>query len=185
VPRQHRNGRDAFPPIDDLIGSVLTDPTQRPHLMFLTGDQIYADESAAEQLDLLQSVSRWLLGGQETITVDFPKTEDEEAKEGVVCPLSHFPPGRRGHPLCDIARFTSTSTDSHMMGIGEYAALYLSAWSTSTWNSSTTPGATETWTWDPAAALKARMDVFTVYMRALNRRTPSWRRSRRRTARTM
>ena len=42
--------------------------------MFLTGDQIYADESAAEQLDLLQSVSRYLLGGQETITVDFPKT---------------------------------------------------------------------------------------------------------------
>ncbi len=47
-------GRDAFPPIDDLIGGVLTDATQRPHLLFLTGDQIYADESAAEQLDVLQ-----------------------------------------------------------------------------------------------------------------------------------
>jgi hypothetical protein len=159
-------GRDAFPPVDDLLGSVLTDPAQRPHLMFLTGDQIYADESAAEQLDLLQTVSRYLLGGQETITVDFPKT-DQEPAETVAYPLTHFPPGRRGHPLNDIAGFTSTSTDSHMMGVGEYAALYLSAWSTTTWNSATTSGATEAWVWDPAAALIARKEAFTDYVRAI------------------
>jgi hypothetical protein len=160
-------GRDAFPPIDDLIGGVLTDPTQRPHLMFLTGDQIYADESAAEQLDLLQSVSRHLLGGQETITVDFPG-KDQPVEETVTYPLTHFPPGRRGHPLNDIAGFTSTSTDSHMMGLGEYAALYLSAWSTVTWSSATvTPAPTEAWAWDPVAILTARKDVHADHLHAL------------------
>ncbi len=165
-------GRDAFPPVDDLIRSTLTDATKRPHLMFLTGDQIYADESAAEQLEMIQIVSRYLLGGQETITVDFPavktKARTEDPDPGVVFPLTHFPPARRGHPLNDIAKFTSTSTDSHMMGVGEYAALYLSAWSTVTWGSATTtPAPTEPWAWDPVGILKARKDVFDVYVRIL------------------
>ncbi len=161
-------GRDAFPPVDDLIRSTLTDGATRPHLLFLTGDQIYADESAAEQLDLLQSVSRYLLGGQEHITVDFPKT-DQEPAETIAYPLTHFPPGRRGHPLNDLAGFTSTSTDAHTMGLGEYAALYLAAWSTVTWNSATTPQATEAWSWDPTAALAARHELVDVWKRSIGR----------------
>ena len=67
-------GRDAFPPVDDLIRSALTDPTQRPHLMFLTGDQIYADEigrrAARPAADPSAAIS-WPV--RSTITVDFPK----------------------------------------------------------------------------------------------------------------
>ena len=33
----------------------------------------------------------------------------------------------------------------------------------------TTPGAAETWAWDPVAALAARKAVFTAYLRDLNR----------------
>src|SRR5262249_38205170 len=133
--------------------SKLTDPKQRPHMMFLTGDQIYADESAAEQLELLQDVSLDLLGTQETVAVEF-KATDTEPKETVNYPLDapHFPPGRRGHPLNDIAGFTSTSTDAHVMGFGEYCALYLANWSNTTWK------------WNPTAILKARKATFTTYV---------------------
>ena len=151
-------GRDAMPPIDDLIRSVVTDAKRRPHLLLLTGDQIYADESAAEQLEMLQAVSSTLLGTQETIPVDFKATADEPAAT-ITYPLdtTHFPPGRRGHPLNDIAGFTSTSTDSHVMGFGEYAALYLSGWSTTTWR------------WNPGPILAARKEPFEIYVRACGR----------------
>lgn len=151
-------GRDAMPPIDDLIKSKVTDPKQRPHMLFLTGDQIYADESGAEQLELLQQVSLDLLGSQETIAVEF-KATSTEPKETVNYPLdlTHFPPGRRGHPLNDIAGFTSTSTDSHAMGFGEYCALYFAAWSNTTW------------TWSPTAILKARKQRFVPYVQNLQR----------------
>ena len=146
-------GRDAMPPIDDLIRSKLTDPKQRPHMMFLTGDQIYADESAAQQLEVLQGVSADVLRTQETIAVEFKATSTEPA-ETVNYPLDaiHFPPGRRGHPLNDIAGFTSTSTDSHVMGFGEYCALYLANWSNTTWK------------WKPTDILKARKPLFTTYV---------------------
>ena len=148
-------GRDAFPPLDDLLRGVLTDEKKRPHMLFLTGDQIYADESPAQQLELLQDVSRNLLGTQETIPVDFKKT-DTEAAVTITYPVdaTHLPPGRRGHPLNDIAGFTSTSTDSHVMGFGEYCALYLAGWSNITWN------------WNPKPLLAARKEPWQVYVRA-------------------
>ncbi|HEY3124239.1 MAG TPA: hypothetical protein VGK70_09265, partial [Thermoanaerobaculia bacterium] len=148
-------GRDAMPPLDDLLRGVLTDAKKRPHMLFLTGDQIYADESPAEQLELLQDVSRNLLGTQETIPVDFKKTATEPAATiNFPVDATHLPPGRRGHPLNDIAGFTSTSTDSHVMGFGEYCALYLAGWSNIAWN------------WNPKPLLSARKEPWEIYVRA-------------------
>ncbi|MBC7924821.1 MAG: hypothetical protein H7039_04120 [Bryobacteraceae bacterium] len=151
-------GRDAMPPIDSLIRSTLADPKKRPHMLFLTGDQIYADEPAAEHLELLQNLSLDLLGTRETIAVQFKATASEAAAT-VHYPLdvTHFPPGRRGHPLNDLASFTSTSTDSHVMGFGEYCALYLSSWSNAAWK------------WQPSVLLKARKERFTQHIKNLQR----------------
>jgi hypothetical protein len=123
-------GRDAFPSLDDFLRGVLTDERLRPHMLFLTGDQIYADEAPAEQLDMLLSVSASLLGTQETIPIDFKKTKTEEPAT-ITYPLdaTHLPPGRRSHPLPEIAGFTSPNLDSHVMGFGEYCAFYLAGWS--------------------------------------------------------
>jgi hypothetical protein len=148
-------GRDAFPSLDDFLRGVLTDERLRPHMLFLTGDQIYADEAPAEQLDMLLSVSASLLGTQETIPIDFKKTKTEEPAT-ITYPLdaTHLPPGRRGHPLLEIAGFTSPNLDSHVMGFGEYCAFYLAGWSDVTWN------------WNPNALLKARKEPFEAYVRA-------------------
>jgi len=154
------SGRDAMPPLDDLIRSVLTDPKQRPHMLYLTGDQIYADEAAAEQLDMLQALTGFLLGGREgasveEIPVDFKKSGAEPAAT-VFFPVdaTHLPPTRRGHVLNDIGGFSSTSTDSHVMGFGEYCGLYLQGWSTISWK------------WKPRELLAARKEVFQDYLRA-------------------
>ena len=148
-------GRDAFPSLDDFLRGVVTDERRRPHMLFLTGDQIYADEAPAEQLDMLLSVSASLLGTQETIPIDFKKTKTEEPAT-ITYPLdaTHLPPGRRGHPLLEIAGFTSPNLDSHVMGFGEYCAFYLAGWSDVTWN------------WNPNALLKARKEPFEAYVRA-------------------
>ena len=80
--------------------------------------------------------------------MDFKTTATEPAAT-ITFPVdtTHLPPGRRGHPLNDIAGFTSTSTDSHVMGFGEYCALYLANWSNITWN------------WNPKPLLSARKEA--------------------------
>ncbi|MFZ4576447.1 MAG: hypothetical protein ACOYN0_18840, partial [Phycisphaerales bacterium] len=153
------SGRDALPPVDDFIRAGLTDPKKRLHMLFLTGDQIYADEVPAEQLEMLQHIAHELIGGDkakaaETIAVEF-KAKGAEPAATVHYPLdaTHIPPGRRGNLLNDLAGFTSTSTDSHVMGFGEYCALYLTGWSTVSWGD-----------WKPQDLLKARKTPFEEYV---------------------
>ena len=152
-------GRDGLPPLDDFIRAGLTDPKKRLHMLFLTGDQIYADEVEAQQLEMLQAIANELIGGDkasaaETIAVEFKATGTEPAAT-VHYPVdtAHIPPGRRGHLLNDLAGFTSTSTDSHVMGFGEYCALYLTGWSTVNWGD-----------WKPRELLAARKDPFERYV---------------------
>lgn len=157
-------GRDLLPSVDDQIRTVIGDPALRPQMLFLTGDQIYADENAPEQLDLIQTICGRLLGGDtpvlEQLPVDF-KAEPKQPAEVVWFPLdiAHFPPGRRAHLTTSIAGFTSDHSDSHTLGFGEFCALYLMMWSNIVWTG-----------WDPAALLKQRKDPFTNYLRSVGQK---------------
>lgn len=44
--KPHGERRDAFPILDTIIRHTRSDPFARPHQLFLTGDQIYADDVA-------------------------------------------------------------------------------------------------------------------------------------------
>lgn len=44
-------------PIDDLLRTLITDPLARPHQMYLTGDQIYADEGAPELVEIINKAT--------------------------------------------------------------------------------------------------------------------------------
>ena len=152
-------GRDALPPLDDILKPLIQDPKQRPHMMFLTGDQVYSDEGAPEFVEMLQKLSSELLGGVygasvETIAIDFPQTDTEEAETMQVrTDADHLPAGRRGHVMTDLAHFTSDHTDSHAMGFGEFCANYLTAYCNVCWRD-----------WDPLKLLSDRAARFTDYL---------------------
>ncbi|HLL24340.1 MAG TPA: hypothetical protein VK427_19550, partial [Kofleriaceae bacterium] len=131
-------GKDGMAIVDELIGASLANATQRPQMLWLTGDQIYADAVAPELGRICIDLGSWLLGDQlvnEHLKVDvlddsvspaLPVTHEYKLD------LDHFPPGRRGH-LVASAGFTSVKQDSHLIGFGEYAATYINGWSNVTW----------------------------------------------------
>ena len=60
--RPHANTPDAMVFIDDLIQDTRADPLKRPHQLFLSGDQIYADDVATAFLEMLIPVGNEITG---------------------------------------------------------------------------------------------------------------------------
>ena len=111
----------------------------RPHRLFLTGDQIYADDVAVSMLPFCTDLGNALLFGNTTgaeeITVD---TKNYNVTRG------NFPSGARSQLITKKAGFTTTDRRSHLMSFGEFVGMYLMAWSGDFWLSE--PGATDLWT---------------------------------------
>jgi len=123
----HAIGTDALPTVDLLIATAAALPSavdfarRRPHQLFLTGDQIYADDVAEILLAMLTDAGDALLGCSEQL----PGTDKTPAE---------LPPGQRGKTVVDVAKFTSEHPDSHLLGLGEFYAMYLFAWSNTPWS---------------------------------------------------
>lgn len=149
------NGHDALPPIDDLIRDNRVDDAKRPHMLWLTGDQIYADEAAPELIDVIADLRGALFDhdrtrSAETLSIRF---KDTDAPSDYPVDLEHFPPSRRGNLLNDVAHFTSTSTEAHAMGYGEFVGMYLTAWCSTGWK------------WDAENVLKGQLAQYQQYLR--------------------
>lgn len=122
--KPHAEGVDAMAQIDALIQEAVdrTNPTppSRPHQLFLTGDQIYADDVADLLLYLLDDANAALLGHQEPL----PNTSPEFLK-----------PGKRDELARNQCGFTTDEgiSKSHLLRLGEFFAMYLFVWSDVLW----------------------------------------------------
>lgn len=84
-----KHSYDGLAWVDDLIagwrrGTPTTsqlDPNIRPHQLFMTGDQIYADDVAPEMLPMLNRLGNDLLGKVEPLPTRYPPKADEPSKE--------------------------------------------------------------------------------------------------------
>ena len=127
--KPHGESLDALAAVDKMIKEALEqEPQKRPHQLFLTGDQIYADDVADVLLFMLMDASETLLGWSEKL----PEVEN----------LKELNPGKRNNLAMKIAGFTasfgklSNVTDiakSHLFTFGEYLAMHLFAWSDVLW----------------------------------------------------
>lgn len=106
---------DALSFADELIADSLTVIENRPAILFLTGDQIYADDVAAPLLLELTELGRKLTGGQETV----PEIGD-------CLNIQLF--GRRNALKKSGSGFTSDNCENHLLTFGEYAAMHLFVW---------------------------------------------------------
>ena len=122
--KPHGGGRDTLSCLDNLIQESASLPCQRPHQLFMTGDQIYGDDVADPMLWLSQKIARLLFGWSEELPLQQGTISAEE-----------LPPGRRS----EIARIEGGMTGmldgkedkakSHLFSFPEYASAYLLAWS--------------------------------------------------------
>lgn len=124
------DGHDAMMYLDETIEASLGLATKRPQQLFLTGDQIYADDVSLLLLRNLNELGVELFGRHETLPVDVPGT----GLTDVTASLTEFPLERRTRVLRRQARLTSGTTSNHLMAFAEYCAMYLSAWSPAVWS---------------------------------------------------
>jgi hypothetical protein len=83
---------DALAFVDDLIlewrrgtaEALPFDANVRPHQLFFTGDQIYADDVSTPLLPMLNRLARALVGGREILPTRFPPANDDKSREAYV-----------------------------------------------------------------------------------------------------
>lgn len=132
--KPHGNGFDALPILDCLIEETAQRPRQRPHQLFLTGDQIYGDDVADPLLWVASHLGDALLGWEEKLPVG-----RREPKDVVYRTPSELPAGQRAEVATTQAGFTAglrkqrAKTTSHLLSLGEYYASYILAWSPICW----------------------------------------------------
>ena len=115
----HGHGIDAAGRLDEMLAEHYEDVKQRPSALFLTGDQIYADDVHEEVSKRAIYLGRTLLGWDEYLPGDGNRVATHEA-------------GKRAE-VAKQAEFTSGQAESHLLGFGEYAGMYLLAWSPDVW----------------------------------------------------
>ena len=114
----HGAGNDAFPQADEALQATWEAPLRRPLRMFLTGDQIYADDVAVPLLDHLTELHSQLF----EYALSLPGYG----------PL-FIPDEDRTQFVADKLGFTSGACRAHLVTFAEFAAMYLVALSPACW----------------------------------------------------
>ena len=120
--KSHGIGKEALSTLDTVLESAVERGVDRPQQLFLTGDQIYADDVAALFLLTLIDIGNFLLQGNE-----------EEVLPVVNVPGRKLAPGGRGDVVRNRAMFTTTTPHSQLMALSEYIAMYMCGWSDLLW----------------------------------------------------
>jgi len=116
----HGKGEDCLVITDEIISNSVKDLNKRPSALFLTGDQIYADDVADVLIKYLTQFSIRLLGWEEQVN-------------GVGKKLIDILVGERQQLVQELAKFTSENAGNHLLSFGEFAAMYLVAWNVENW----------------------------------------------------
>ena len=97
---------------DDELQATHADLEQRAALLIFGGDQIYADDVANSVLDMLKPHAAHLLGYEEQIP-------------GLAVNPAQIPLGQRQELCIKQVGYSSTEAENHLLGFGEFAAMYL------------------------------------------------------------
>ncbi|HST88901.1 MAG TPA: hypothetical protein VLJ14_11020, partial [Ktedonobacterales bacterium] len=120
--KPHGVGHDALAALDAALAASADDAARRPQQLYLTGDQIYADDVAAALLLMLSDAGSLLLAGNRAEKLPLVGRE--------ACEL---PPGGRAHAVRELAHFTTHMPENHLLARADYLAMYLFAWSGTLW----------------------------------------------------
>ncbi|MGZ3647279.1 MAG: hypothetical protein ACXVCM_25900 [Ktedonobacteraceae bacterium] len=120
--KPHGIGKEMLSALDVLLEAEAEHPEKRPQQLFMTGDQIYADDVATSLLFMLNDAGTVLCAGNA-----------EEILPLVNVPSHALGPGGRTEVVRNKAMFTTTTPDNQLLSLSEYTAMYLFAWSDVLW----------------------------------------------------
>lgn len=129
----HGDGIDAFVKLDKELNDFPLGPT-RPQQLFLTGDQIYADDVHPSILRLAQNVGELALG----IGEDGRVHENISKSTAITTKQLNLAAGHRQEYLSgasgrQVGGLTSGHSLNHLVSLAEYYGMYLLAWSDVLW----------------------------------------------------
>ncbi|MEQ9335598.1 MAG: hypothetical protein RJQ03_00230, partial [Miltoncostaeaceae bacterium] len=128
--KPHGGGEDdALATADTIVAEAVgaAAPGRRPHLLVLTGDQIYADDVADPLLAVCTDAATALLGaGRDELlpTLAGPRVASVHLA------------GDRARLVADDARLSTDDGDSHLLSFGEFCAMYLATLAPTIWPAS-------------------------------------------------
>lgn len=122
--KPHGGGKDAMLFLDNLIQKSAEKANQRPHQLFLTGDQIYGDDVADPMLWISQGVSQLLLGWSEELPLIEGTISSDQLTLGNRTTICEKEGG-----LTAMISKKPDEAKNHLFSFGEYATAYLLAWS--------------------------------------------------------
>lgn len=124
----HGPGNDAFVKVFSTHFRPVPYSVNRPNVLLLIGDQIYADDVSALLLGKLEELSKELIGFRHPITTTLID-EDIPDRNGRPLRPEAFRSGNRQSLIATAAGFTTTEGSNHLARFGEFAAMYLLSWS--------------------------------------------------------
>ncbi len=114
-------GQDCLVVGDSILKDTYSNIAGRPDLLLLTGDQIYADDVDASLLKMITDQAGKILGHQESL----PRSEYGKEDKPPVIPSTIKLGGRMDVLKECQSGFSSQEAGNHLMGFGEFAAMYL------------------------------------------------------------
>ncbi|MGH6840095.1 MAG: OmpA family protein [Methylocella sp.] len=119
--KAHGAGDDALACADSLLQQTAADPTKRPSALFLTGDQIYADDVHDALIKPASELGRRLLGFDEILPT-------------LSAPVHTLPPLLRRLLVAKYKIFSpDKDAQNHLLGFGDFTGLYLLALNDALW----------------------------------------------------
>ncbi|EKN65679.1 hypothetical protein BABA_18841 [Neobacillus bataviensis LMG 21833] len=123
----HGEGKDILAQADEILANEYDSTLKRPDSLFLMGDQIYADDVADPLILAISTISQELIGQREPLY----QLENRLNQSPFTTNLHQI----NGRQLImeNLAQFTSSEANNHLIEFGEFAAMYLLSWNPELW----------------------------------------------------
>ena len=122
--KPHGGGIDSLSYLDQMIQESANSASNRPHQLFLTGDQIYSDDVANPILWLAQGINHLLFGWSEELPLRAGSIAAKDLLPGSRTEIARVEGG-----LTAMLKNSPEEAKSHLFSFAEYAAVYLLSWS--------------------------------------------------------
>jgi len=140
--KPHYPWQDALLRLDDELKKTVSQPSKRPALMIMTGDQIYADDVGGPMLVAIHQAGK-LLGLFPEKLSGAVVADSQELQESELCYYSRadlLPRTKETKTLRDkffggVRKpiFTAASAHNHLVSLAEVIGMYLLSWSPVLW----------------------------------------------------
>ena len=140
--KPHDPSKDALLRIDNELATTVDKPQQRPALLMMTGDQIYADDVGGPMLVAIHQAANKLGLYKEQLTGAVVADSDELLasqysyyQREELLPHNKETKNLRDRFFGGVRKpiFTTSSAHNHLVTLGELTAMYLLIWSPALW----------------------------------------------------